>query len=66
MEKSEEIKQTDETSHDFEGFENLPDEVKAFLKYHGPQLINNGFPMTKELVESLYRKLVGSVYDTGS
>lgn len=51
---------------DFEGFELLSDEVKAFLRYHGPQLLNSGFPMETEMVEKLYTKLTQSTYDAGN
>lgn len=53
-------------SESFDGFEYLSEEVKAFLRYHGPQLLSSGFPMEPNLVEKLYRKLVANTYDAGN
>lgn len=50
---------------DFEGFEELPQQVLDFVKYHGQQLITNGFPIKKELILKLYTKLMNDTYDSG-
>jgi tubulin--tyrosine ligase-like protein 12 len=50
----------------------IPDELAeltpeefAFIEFHSPQLINNGVPLTKTLVQSLYKKLKNGIFDAG-
>lgn len=50
---------------EFEGLELLSDSEKDFIKLHGQQLLNAGFPITRENISKLYEKLHAQKFDAG-
>lgn len=50
---------------EFKDFETMHPSIKAFVQYHGKQLINNEYPMNRPMIERLYAKLMKDIYDSG-